>query len=113
MQILQLTLGSLQELDDGRVVKAFEHELKRAVQDCQDRPGDKNAREVTMVLKLTPIVDEAGMCEETNGEFHIKSKVPQRKSKTYSFGVRRGGQLAFNANSPDNIDQKTIFDGGE
>ncbi len=44
--IKQMSLESLNSLDDGRVSMAFLHELKRAVADCMDRPGDKTAREV-------------------------------------------------------------------
>lgn len=114
MALLQLDLASLNDLDDGRVAVAFMHELKRAVSDCIDRPGDKNARTVSLELKITPVVDaDSGQCEEAHGEFQIKSKVPQRKSKTYSFGIRKGGMLAFNSNSPEQVDQRTIFDGKE
>lgn len=112
--IKQMSLESLNSLDDGRVSMAFLHELKRAVADCMDRPGDKTAREVSLVFKLKPIIDEStGQCDMVNGDFKIKSKVPERKSKTYNFGVRKGGQLVFNENSPQAVDQKTIFDGDE
>ncbi len=110
MPVMQLSLESIKDLDDGRVSVAFMHELKRAVADCQDRPGDKNSRTVTLEVKLEPVIDEGGQCEEVKGEFQIKSKVPQRKSKTFSFGVRRGGILVHNVDSPDDIDQKTLLE---
>ena len=110
MTMATLTLESLKELDDGRVQAAFMHELRRAVKDCMDRPGDKTAREVSLVFKLTPIVGEEGMCEGADGDFHIKSKVPTRKTKTYNFRTNTRGDLIYSSNSPDNADQLTFGD---
>lgn len=110
MALVELNLQSLNDLDDGRVATAFIHELKRVVLDCIDRPGDKNLRKVALEFELTPIVADDGSCESADGQFKIKSKVPDRKTKTYSFGVNKRGQLSYSQNSPDNIDQTTIFD---
>ena len=54
MPFVELDLASLQDLDDGRVAVAFQHELKRAVQDCIDRPADKKPRTVTLELAIKP-----------------------------------------------------------
>ena len=113
MAIVQLNFKSLAELDDGRVATAFEHEVKRAVQDCFDRPGDKKARTIMLEMSLTPITETNGGIIETDGchgEFKIKSKVPERRSKTYEFKANKYGHLSFSSNSPDNHDQTTIFD---
>lgn len=110
MPIVQMTLDSLNQLDDGRAVIAFQHELKRAVLDCIDRPGDKKPRTVSLEFKLTPIVADDGSCEGAMGEFEIKGKVPTRKTKTYSFQVNKQGHLAYSSTSPTNIDQTTFDD---
>lgn len=113
MPFMELTLTSLDQLDDGRVAKAFLHELKRAVQDCMDRPGDDKARTVSLELKITPVVSTANgilEMEGANGEFSIKSKVPDRKSKTYSFRANKKGQLAYSSTSPEDADQTTFDD---
>jgi len=92
MGFVELSLTSLEELDDGRVSKAFQHELKRAVQDCIDRPGDKKPRKVVLELELVPVVNtENGLleCEGADGEFTIKSKVPTRRSKKYGFRANK------------------------
>lgn len=47
MPFIQLSLESLEHLDDGRVAVAFQHELKRAVQDCIDRPIPDEIERVT------------------------------------------------------------------
>ena len=112
MSLQQLTLGSLNDLDDGRPAKAFLHELAYAVQDCIDRPGDDKPREVSLVLKLKPVpASENGVviAETCEGEFLIKSKVPVRKTKTYSFRANKKGHLLYSADSPDNVDQQTFL----
>lgn len=113
MPFVQLTLSSLKDLDDGRVSKAFDHEIKRAVQDCIDRPGDKKARTVMIELELTPVVSTEGGILETEGckgEFTIRSKVPSRKSKTYEFKANKQGHLSYSSNSPEAADQTTFDD---
>lgn len=109
MPIMQVTLDSLKDIGGGIVSAAFLHELKRAVIDCHDRPGDKNARTVAMEMKLSPVIQPDGTCDEVAAEFRIKSKVPERKSKTFSFGVRKGGVLVHNPDSSESIDQQTLL----
>ena len=109
MAVHALTLAALMEdLDGGRIHEAFAQELKRVVMDCDDRPGDKKPRKVLLQLDIAPIIDEHGNLDSVAGAFQIKSTVPQRKSKVYSFGVRQGGQLVFNDLSDDNINQRTL-----
>lgn len=110
MPLVQFDIASLGDLDDGRVAVAFAHELRRAVMDCMDRPGDKKSRTVTLEFCLIPVVGEDGQCEGAEGEFQIKSKVPTRKSKTYSFNTNRKGHLVYSSNSPDAVDQLTFED---
>lgn len=112
MPLMALELKTLEDLDDGRPVRAFMAELKRAIADCMDRPGDKNAREVTLQMKLKPTVDEEGNCERVQAEFHTKCKVPIRKTRPYSFECRKakdGPMLVFSSTSPD-VDQTTFDD---
>lgn len=113
MPFVELKLGSLEELDDGRVAKAFLHHLKRLVQDCNDRPKEKGSRTLKMNVKLTPIVSDDGGTLETEGaeaEFSITSDIPKHKSKTYSLKTNRKGQAAYSSNSPTNADQLTFDD---
>jgi hypothetical protein len=113
MSFVELTLASIEDIDDGRVARAYAHELKRIVQDCMDRPGDKNARTVTLKAKVTPIPStEAGILEMDGAEveFMIEGSVPKRKSKTYSLRANKQGQLSYSSNSPENADQTTFMD---
>lgn len=112
MGMHELNLQSLMEsLDGGRISEAFQHELRRCIADCDDRPGDDKDRVVTLQFKMSPICDDRGHCDEVKGKFHVSSTVPKRRSKVYSFGVRKKEnkhQLVFNDLSDDNIGQKTI-----
>jgi hypothetical protein len=110
MSMMLFNLETLKDLDMGKVTKAFEHELKRCVQDCLDRPADSTARTVTLALALKPVPD-GEICDTVSGEFEIKGKVPVRRTRVYSFGVKKTGSLMFNVDSPDNVDQKTLLDG--
>jgi hypothetical protein len=109
MPLTKLDLGNLGTLDE-RIVLAFDTAVRTAVMDCDDRPGDKSPRIVTLEFKITPVVGEQGLCDGAEGEFQIKTKVPARKSKTYSFSTNRKGHLIFSSTSPDNVDQTTFDD---
>ena len=110
MPLMNLSLASINDLDDGRVSVAFTQELRRAVMDCMDRPGDKSSRTITLELKITPVIGDEGGCEGANGEFQIKSKVPTRKSKTYSFATNTKGHLIYSSTSPGDVNQSTFED---
>lgn len=109
MTLHQLNLGNLMDaLDGGRIHEAFMAELRRVAVDCEDRPADDKVRKVTLELQITPVCDEQGQLDSLTGKFHVTSTVPKRRSKSYSFGYRKGGMLVFNDLSDNNIHQKTI-----
>ena len=56
----QLTLATLAEIDGGRLAIAFEQALRRCAIDCDDRPGEKKARTVSMQISVEPRLDENG-----------------------------------------------------
>ena len=109
MAIRELSLSELQNLDAGRIAVAFQEELKRAAEDCEDRPGEQRARVVTLQCEVTPVCDEDGLCEEVRTKFQVRSKVPTRKSKVYTMGLRKGGKRAFSDASNDG--SPSMFDG--
>jgi hypothetical protein len=110
MPLIQLKLETLKDLDFGRPKVAFEQGLADAVRDCLDRCGDKRPRTVSLEFTITPVRDENGTCDGVTGEFKIKTKLPHRQTKTYSFGVKKTGQLFFSEDSPENVDQTTFAD---
>jgi hypothetical protein len=124
MAFVSLSINSLAELDGGKVSAAFLHDLRRIIQDCIDRPGDKTARTITLEFSAKPQVGQELVCEGVEGKFRIKSKIPERKTKiperktkiperktkAYHFQTDRSGGLFFNANNPANSDQTTLDD---
>lgn len=110
--LVAFSLESLNEVDAGRIVVAFQHELKRMIDDCRDRPGDKNARTVGLKCAITPIldiIDKKVICNGVNIEFEITGKVPVRRSRPIPMKVNDKGAY-FNTDAPDNPDQTTFFD---
>ena len=112
----EFRIESLTELDGGRVVEAWNQALKRAIADCEDRPGVTDTRKVMLQLELSPSLDEDGNVESVKGQFQIKDSVPTRKTKKYDFEPRfqDGAKvLVFNDLSDDNVHQRTLDEGGE
>lgn len=115
MGLQQLTLDSLADLDMGKASEMFQVMLRRAAEDCIDRPGDTSNRTVSLKFQMVPITDQRGECSEVALEVLCEGKFPAYRTKSYSMGVRRdvkGAMVVFNADSPDNINQRT-FEMGE
>lgn len=104
----KFTLGSLSTMDGERIAIAFEQALKRVVQDCDDRPGEKKERTVTLTLAVKPVLDADGMCDDCNVQVAVTDSVPKRKSKVYNMTVRKGGHLVYNNESLDNAKQSSM-----
>lgn len=107
-EIVQVKLENLALLDHGKVAAAFQKHLDRLVQDMRDRPQDKTARSLTLAFTFVPVMDEARELESVVAEVEFKSKVPVMRTNPLSFGVKRGGQLFFAPDAPDNSAQRTF-----
>lgn len=111
MAMVALTLGSLMDLDDGRVALAFLKEAQRAVADCEDRPGDKTTRKVLLQMEITPVVADGGLLDGVHVGFQVNGKLPTKKSKLYTMSARRGGHLMFSSENAEDFRQKSLLDG--
>lgn len=110
----KFSLKSLSTIDGERIALAFEQALRRVVQDCEDRPGEKKERTVSLTLAVKPVLDSDGVCDDCNIQVLVSDNVPKRKSKVYNMSVRKGGHLVFNNESLDNVEQSTMdFDSDE
>ena len=113
MAIHEFSLATLMELDNARVVEAWNQAVQRCASDCEDRPALKKPRKVTLELELIPVFEQDGaVLDSINASFKVKDSAPQREGKTYSLGVRRTRdkrhQLVFNDLSDENVNQRTI-----
>lgn len=110
MAIQEFKIENLNELDGGKGLAMFAHLLKLAAHDCSERPAEAKARKVTLEVQLTPSTDQNGDCVKVWAKVAAKSTVPQMTTSAYSLGLRRGGMLVFNPDSPHNVDQSTFLD---
>ena len=111
MALQQLSLESLAKLDLGKGNEAFQRLLRRAIEDCIDRPADKTARKVTLEVSLEPVLEIDLSCTEVKAQIQCTAKVPAYRTKVYSMGARQGrdgAMLVFNEDSPDNVKQGTF-----
>lgn len=107
-ELKELTLATMAEIDGGRLAIAFKQALKRCAEDCDDRPGEKKARTITLTVAVEPRVDEDGLCEDCDVRVTIADNVPKRKSKPYNCSLRKGGHLMFHPDSLDDHEQETF-----
>ena len=108
----KLTIKTLPNVDFGKAALAFQRHLERAVQDCDDRPGVKKARKVSIQLSITPVPEVDGNtinCYAAKGVLTVTSKIPNHETQEIDFGVRANGDLVFNPESPGNHRQATMF----
>lgn len=101
-------LAALADIDGGRIALAFEQALRRCAQDCDDRPGEKKPRTLTLQLSVKPVIDQDGMCEDCDVVVTVADNVPKRKSKSYNCSLRKGGHLAYHPDSLDDHEQETF-----
>lgn len=108
MALQTFNTAALAEFDGGRLAKALEREVKRAIEDCKDRPGDERARKVLLQFDFIPATDDTGDFDACTFAFQCAAKLPPAQSRAYSFGVKKTGQLYFNDLSLDEAAQMTI-----
>lgn len=113
MQALEkFQLSALAEMDGGRIDVAFGQALARVVADCEDRPGEKKARTVTLQLEVIPVLDESGVCDDVKVQMFITDGIPKRKTRVYDMAMKktsRGPQLMFRPDSLDEVEQNVDF----
>lgn len=107
-ELKELTLATLAEIDGGRLAIAFKQALQRCAMDCDDRPGEKKTRSVTIQVAVEPVLDQDGLCEDCDVQVTIADSVPKRKSKAYNCTLRKGGKLLFHPDSLDDHEQETF-----
>jgi hypothetical protein len=108
MAIKQVTFADLVAMDDGVLAVAIDAALRRAAEDCEDRPGVKRARKITLNLEVLPVLDEDGIAEEVKYSFVMNERLPNRSSKEYTFGLRKNGVMSYNPEALDNHNQHTF-----
>lgn len=89
--MVEFDLSRLHEIDGGRIKVLFDRELRRCIEDIDDRPVDKRARTIAIKFTIKPNANPSdGLLEGGEMEVDVESKLPTYRSKKYSFGVRNG-----------------------
>lgn len=112
MALAQFKFETLATMDDGRLSTAFEQALDRLRRDCEDRPGLKKARTLTMTVSLVPTMDtDVSKLARVHIGVDFSEKIPSRQSKNYEMLPARGG-LLFNDLSHEDARQGTLDEVG-
>jgi hypothetical protein len=102
------TLQTLANMDGGRNAERFINAIKAMITDMTERPGDTQARKLTMIVTMKPAAGQDGVCDETHVTVDFKLNIPQVKSKVYSMSTSANGTAFVNDASLDSIRQMTI-----
>lgn len=114
MALMKFNVASLNDIDGGRLRVAVEKMITRCVEDSKDRPALDKPRKVTLEMSFTPTCDDStGEAETVWFAYQVKASIPALARDTLSLGIQKNGTLVFNEHSPDNVDQKTVFDGDD
>lgn len=100
---------TLAVLDDGVVAAMLNAHIRRAAQDCADRPGDVKPRLITLTIGIVPVPDQSGVADKAAAQCAVKSKMPDHKSRPVSLILKPNGNLLFNPDSLENVDQGTLL----
>jgi hypothetical protein len=108
-----LDLVGVHHIAGGTIGASFAHHMKRAVSDCEDRPGEKKARKIILVVNVTPQMLQDGAATDVKIDCEVSSTVPKHISKTGECMVKHGGRAVFNDLSEKHVDQGSLPFGGE
>lgn len=89
-----LKTAELEHFDGGRLAETLDGAMKEALVDCEDRPGLKKARTVTLTFQLTPLMHDSE-CEAIVTTFKVEMKKPPQESGTHTMQARRNGVAVF------------------
>jgi hypothetical protein len=100
--------SSLATIDNGKIELAFNQLCKEVAKDLAERPHDKTARKVTVVIEFKPDPDEQGVGDRANFDVSLHANVPKRRTRTFAVGVKPSGAMLFNPDAPDDPHQGTL-----
>jgi hypothetical protein len=93
MQLKLFETKTLAFFDGGSIAAEFDRELKKAIEDCRDRPGEERVRKVVLQVQLTPQVDNTGETVRCSVSFQAHAKLPSRRFGGHLLQMRKNGTL--------------------
>lgn len=110
----RLSLATIHETVAGGIGRAFDHELKKIIADCHDRPALEKPREVVLRVKVIPrhVVGADNMCrlESCDVALDVNSRMPVKAAVAYSMKASPDGELIFATESPEDPNQLDLND---
>lgn len=106
-QLKLLSLANLAELDSN-LPQDFNAMLAAAVLDCTNRPSIKKPREISVVVKVTPILKQDGTVDDVEINVQVCGKSPAKIIQPIVGRATVNGGVKWSPDSPDCPDQKTI-----
>ncbi len=82
-----LSLATIANIDSGQAAAAFDASLRRAIQDCVQRPMEERVRKITLQAELTP--SDGG--DDIHVSFQIKETLPTFQTSVVKMQVRKQG----------------------
>jgi len=107
---VNLTCDTIKDLGKGAAGPAIDEALQRIMADCEDRPGDKKKRVLTIKITATPPNPEEDLID---WDVALKTTVPDAVIPTTRsrYSKTRDGVVAkFQAEYPGEPDQQTFED---
>jgi hypothetical protein len=89
----ELSVATINEMEDGRIAAEFNRELSALAKDCYSRPGDKRPRQVTLKVTIKPIMDRDGRCDSVKLTADVSSKMPDLRSPEYVGMLKPSGVI--------------------
>jgi len=107
----KLGLGTLAELDNGRLAGEFNEDLATLARDCRDRPLLATARRLTLTIDIKPVPPASGAGPVgTSVTATMDTSIPKRKTTAYAMELTLDDALQFRADSPEDPQQTTLAD---
>ena len=91
---VRFSLGTVEQLEGGKVAKEFHERIEELIKDIESRPHLKTAREVSLIVKLRPAEVDQGCVEQIDAELAVKFKKPAFQ-RTWPMKVGARQQLLF------------------
>jgi hypothetical protein len=93
-----LSLETMRSVDCGQVADGFNAALRRAIQDCVQRPHEERVRKIILQAEFTPCEDG----DDIEAVFQVQEKIPSIQSQALRMSVRKqGAQLTLVFQSDD------------
>lgn len=105
---VRLSLDALKHLDHGRLVVAWNDEIRKVICDLRDRPALKKPRKIVLQMTIWPgeLVDRD--LDDAVCGFSIRAVLPQRDTADYRMRVTQDNGLRFQSEAPEDPNQSTI-----